>query len=618
MPVKAPLSTFRYGGKVKGKTFNVVQAKDLFVLRSITPLNALKQTLSKNAVSFFNHITQVFSFPEVNVAVFKIHEPDELDACRLAFKEEPKIKFAGRVWKEELSGFSLVYTENIFVKFKSKISFKAILTILNFHNLVIKEKFRFAGNAFFLKSPVFTGFEIFNIARILGENPQVLICYPELVFPKRSHQIHDNQWFLKETSIDGNLRPRGVEMSKIWQYTKGENVTIAIIDDGIDTDHQEFNLPGKLIFPRDTILDVNLAFPQTEEENHGTCCAGVAMAQGSGSASGVAPMSRLIPIRSGGLGSFSEAKAFVWAVDHGADIISCSWGPPDGVWYDPADPSHRIPFPLPDSSRLAIEYALKKGRRGLGCMLVWAAGNGNEEVSFDGYASLPNILAVAACDYLEKRAPYSDYGKNIACCFPSSSATSDKFEISDGIWTTDRSNILGYNPDGNYVGTFGGTSASCPGVAGCLALILSVFPSLKNYHIRPLLNITSDKIGLNEGKYMNGHSRYFGFGRINPYHAIRYLKKSLNIVTEIKMNQESMVESIRFILNSNIFQIQLTYKWLDLEKEYVSGDWLRKAENVLPLKKILFNLKGLDASLFTLKVYHADHGQNMELRLLWK
>jgi hypothetical protein len=79
-----------------------------------------------------------------------------------------------------------------------------------------------------------------------------------------------------------------------------------------------------------------------------------------------------------------------------------------------------------------------------------------------------------------------------------------------------------------------------------------------------------------------------------------------------------MVESIRFILNSNIFQIQLTYKWLDLEKEYVSGDWLRKAENVLPLKKILFNLKGLDASLFTLKVYHADHGQNMELRLLWK
>jgi hypothetical protein len=36
-------------------------------------------------------------------------------------------------------------------------------------------------------------------------------------------------------------------------------------------------------------------------------------------------------------------------------------------------------------------------------------------------------LAVAACDFKEKRSPYSDFGKNIACCFPSSSASSTPF-----------------------------------------------------------------------------------------------------------------------------------------------------------------------------------------------
>jgi len=438
LPVKAPISTFRYGDKKKGKTFHIVQAKDLLVLRSVSPLDALRQVLSANASKFFENLSLAFSFPEVKVNVFKVYEPDQLDACRLAFKEDPNIKFAGRVWKEELSGSTFIYTENLFVKFRANLPISAILILLRSYKLSIKEKFTFTTNAYFVKSEGFTGINIFDIARVLGENAQVLICYPEMVFPKKTHQINEKQWFLKEVSIDGYNKPRGVEMRKVWQYSKGENVTIAIIDDGVDTIHPEFTLPCKLVYPRDTILDIDSAQPQTMDENHGTCCAGVALAQGSGLASGVAPMARLIPIRSGGLGSFSEAKAFAWAADHGADIISCSWGPPDGIWYDPNDPAHRIPFPLPDSSSLAIDYALKKGRNGAGCLLVWAAGNGNEEIHYDGYASLPTILAVAACDYKEKRSPYSDFGQNIACCFPSSSASSTPLGVSDGIWTTDR------------------------------------------------------------------------------------------------------------------------------------------------------------------------------------
>jgi len=618
LPVKAPISTFRYGDKKKGKTFHIVQAKDLLVLRSVSPLDALRQVLSANASKFFENLSLAFSFPEVKVNVFKVYEPDQLDACRLAFKEDPNIKFAGRVWKEELSGSTFIYTENLFVKFRANLPISAILILLRSYKLSIKEKFTFTTNAYFVKSEGFTGINIFDIARVLGENAQVLICYPEMVFPKKTHQINEKQWFLKEVSIDGYNKPRGVEMRKVWQYSKGENVTIAIIDDGVDTIHPEFTLPCKLVYPRDTILDIDSAQPQTMDENHGTCCAGVALAQGSGLASGVAPMARLIPIRSGGLGSFSEAKAFAWAADHGADIISCSWGPPDGIWYDPNDPAHRIPFPLPDSSSLAIDYALKKGRNGAGCLLVWAAGNGNEEIHYDGYASLPTILAVAACDYKEKRSPYSDFGQNIACCFPSSSASSTPLGVSDGIWTTDRSLSLGYNPEGDYVGTFGGTSASCPGVAGCLALILSVFPKLENRHIRPILNMTSDKISSDTGKYTNGHSHYFGYGRINPYLAILFIKQNLVIDTEIKRNNNSQIEGIRCIFQQNIFQLNLSYYFKNTKNRCLAGQWLLFEEDAFSVDQMVFELDGLDAPLFIIKRYDREDGQFVKLKLVWK
>ncbi|MFN5788827.1 MAG: hypothetical protein ACK469_08700, partial [Bacteroidota bacterium] len=163
MPVKALISTFRYGGRKNGKTFNIVQAKDLLVLRSVSPLDALKQVLSAKALIFFENLTLTFSFPEVKVNVFQVNEPDQLDACRLAFKEDPNIKFAGRVWKEELSGSTLIYTENLFVKFRANTSTKAILALLSSYKLSVKEKFSFTSNAYFVKSEGFTGVTIFDI-----------------------------------------------------------------------------------------------------------------------------------------------------------------------------------------------------------------------------------------------------------------------------------------------------------------------------------------------------------------------------------------------------------------------------------------------------------------------
>ena len=47
---------------------------------------------------------------------------------------------------------------------------------------------------------------------------------------------------------------------------------------------------------------------------------------------------------------------------------------------------------------LAMYVAKDNGRGGTGCVIFWAAGNGNESVDKDGYASNPDVMAVAACN----------------------------------------------------------------------------------------------------------------------------------------------------------------------------------------------------------------------------
>jgi subtilisin-like proprotein convertase family protein len=225
------------------------------------------------------------------------------------------------------------------------------------------------------------------------------------------------------------------------------------------------------------------------------------------------------------LGSQSEADSFAWAADHGADVISCSWGPPDGDWFDPTDPQHQVFEALPDSTRLAIDYAVTKGRKGRGSVVLFAAGNGNESVDNDGYASYPKVIAVAACNDRGVRSVYSDFGSAVHCSFPSNDFGFDEENrpepLTDGIWTTDRSGARGYGT-GDYTSSFGGTSSACPGAAGVAALVLSRNPALRWDQVRDLLKRSCDRIDAANGAYdASGHSDKYGYGRLNAFAAVQ-------------------------------------------------------------------------------------------------
>jgi subtilisin family serine protease/subtilisin-like proprotein convertase family protein len=510
----------------------VVRTRSRSPLTSPGPFGAAQ--LSTHARRVLDEFDVDVRFRQAGVEVLRQRggDRDLVATARAVLNAEDEVEFAGRVLVTPAAHRPVVYTENLFVKFHDREEDRACRAMLERYGLAVKARLGYARNAYFAQAPEGSGREVFAVAHALLAEPAVELCHPELVRRAQARVAFPQQWHLRATRIGTALVDAHASVEAAWALADGTGTTIAVIDDGVDVDHEE--LRGKVVAPRDVTRRMDDARPGNDE-NHGTACAGVACAAGRFGASGVAPAARLLPVRLvSGLGSQNEADAFVWAADHGADVISCSWGPEDGNPRLPADPRHLDTAALPDATRLAIDYAATRGRGGGGCVVFFAAGNGNESVDNDGYAGYRNVMAVAACNDRGARSFYSDHGRAVWCAFPSSDFHRPGVApLTPGIWTIDRSGAAGYNPGtgwgrtvpgdaaGNYASNFGGTSSACPGAAGVAALVLSRNPDLAGAEVRDIIRRSCDRIDPVSGEYdADGHSRFYGYGRVNARRAV--------------------------------------------------------------------------------------------------
>jgi subtilisin family serine protease len=527
--------TFRYRGR-SGPRYSLASSDEFLVVRTRerVPLGPRRSfgavPLSRRGRDVLAAYTTEIEFSEAGVEVFRTRQAQGAralrDRARSALRREPSIEFAGRVLVDPLSRRPVIYTENLFVKFRSDLGPRVCAARLRALGLNIKRSLDYAPNGFFVSARPGTGRAVFDIARRLLAAPDVELCHPELIRPARRRRAFPPQWHLAATTINNRRVDAHANVEAAWPLAQGESITIAIIDDGVATDHAEFGGRAKVVAARDVTRKRDGATP-LDGNNHGTACAGVACARGRFGAAGVAPQARLLPIRlASALGSQAEADAFHWAATHGADVISCSWGPEDGDFTSPEDPTHEQVVPLNDNTRLAIEFAVREGRDGKGCVVLFAAGNGGESVDNDGYASFDQVIAVAACNDKSRRSPYSDHGRAIWCAFPSNNYYPS---LTPGIWTTDRPGSAGYNPgntkagdvQGHFTNSFGGTSSACPGAAGVAALVLARNPGLRWTEVRDVMKRSCDAIDPKDGRYdAAGHSPYYGYGRLNARRAV--------------------------------------------------------------------------------------------------
>ena len=516
----------RFGGS-SGFRLDLADRDDLVVVRScrrgarhdVSPL-------APESRAARDQLTPLFGFPAAGVGVYAA-PPGAAPELAGVLDADPEVEFAGRGLRDQF-GAPVVYTQNLFVKFADGVPAPECERILAGAGLTVRRPAGYAANAYFATAPAGSGRAVFGLAGELLARDDVELCHPELIRQMTRRAMFPQQWHLGVTVVGDDRIDAHANVTAAWEITRGRGAVVCVIDDGVDVDHREFASAGKTVAPRSVSRPWSDDARPSDGDNHGTACAGVACADGTDGASGVAPEARLLPIRLvSGLGSQDEADAFVWAADHGADVISCSWGPVDGRWWDPADPRHQQVVPLPDNTRLAIDYAIEHGRGGRGCVITWAAGNGAESVDNDGYAAYAKVVAVAACNDSGTQSRYSDHGEAIWCSFPSSHGAPSR---TPGIWTTDRSGREGYNMGdpslgdraGNYTNSFGGTSSACPGVAGVAALVLACNPALGWDEVKELLRRSCDRIDDGPGEYdANGHSRRYGYGRVNAAEAVR-------------------------------------------------------------------------------------------------
>lgn len=321
-------------------------------------------------------------------------------------------------------------------------------------------------------------------------------AHPDLLYPKHPRYIPNDPLFEAQWHLSSDESFRHIQAPNAWSVTTGDHdIIIAIIDDGIDVNHAEFE--DKLVAGRNIIEETG----NIPAGRHGTACAGLAAAQGDNGIgiAGVAFDSSIMPIYllDNRMTIAHEVQAFEWAVEQGADIITNSWGPPDAVWKY---------YAIPDAVGEVINYAVTQGRDGKGIPVFWASGNGNERTDIDGYASHPLVINVGASNYYGERSEYSDYGETLDIVAPSSGA-------GHGLVTTAINN--------GYRNNFGGTSGSAPIAAGAGALVLSQAEHLTWRGVKAILQRSADPIDFENGLYNeHGFSPWYGYGKVNAGAAV--------------------------------------------------------------------------------------------------
>jgi subtilisin family serine protease len=320
---------------------------------------------------------------------------------------------------------------------------------------------------------------------------QALRLLPDVEFAELDELVPPSEMIPNDPSYGSQWHLPMIQTPAAWSTTSGTpNVTIAIIDTGVDPTHPD--LQSKLV-PGWNFWDNNA--DSSDVYGHGTAVAGTAAALGNNGV-GVASIAwgcQIMPIRicdPSGSGSLSAmANGLIWAADRGARVANISYQVSDSL-----------------TVKSAAQYFQSKGG-----VVTIAAGN---DGSFDSTSDNPYVLTVGATNSADALAGFSTTGNNIDLTAPGV-----------GIQTLNRDS--GYAP-------WSGTSFSAPIVAGVAALVISANPNLAAAQVQNVIKQSVDDLG------SAGWDPSYGWGRVNAARAVDLALQTVgsddNIAPSVNIN----------------------------------------------------------------------------------
>lgn len=294
-----------------------------------------------------------------------------------------------------------------------------------------------------------------------------------------------------------------IDVQDVWSsLTAGDNsIIVAVIDEGVKYTHPDL-VANMWTNPKETengkdddgngyeddIHGYNFVdngpitwaegVGKNIDSGHGTHCAGTiaavnnngvgvsGVAGGTGNSDGVKIMSCQIFSRNSGGSSIQTARAYKYAADNGASVISCSFGYSAGVIK--SDGTYKREC-LAEYDALKYFEASKNNPVLDGGVAIFAAGN--DATNYSAYpGALSDVISVSSFgpDYLP--AYYTNYGPGCNIAAPGGEAYLNP-------WTSFKGMVLSTLPselnDGSDYGYMQGTSMACPHVSGIAALGLS-------------------------------------------------------------------------------------------------------------------------------------------------
>jgi len=291
-----------------------------------------------------------------------------------------------------------------------------------------------------------------NIANKLYQDKLTIYAHPNFNINIKSYGLNPLMPYATYLS--------NMNINILWEYSKGENVKIGIIDDNVDTLHPDL---------KDSHISSYINQRPTKRTYHGTHCIGIISALDNDIGSvGIAPESKYY------VANFAKTasefiKSVYFFLDKDVAVVNNSWGTSTKL----------------DALDDALETLAKQGRGGKGTVLVFAAGNSSYDLDKNktDLSELPFVLGVGAIGEFNQKTGYSNYGKNIDIyAYGGESA---------GVVTTDEQGRDGY-VSGDYRFSFHGTSASAPVVSGVVALMMGVDSDLLASRAIEIIKQTAD------------------------------------------------------------------------------------------------------------------------------
>lgn len=273
---------------------------------------------------------------------------------------------------------------------------------------------------------------------------------------------YNQQWGMSKINI---------EMA--WNKTLGNDIIVGVVDTGVDYQNSDLALNMWKNSQGHFGYDFSNNTPNPlDTDGHGTHVAGIisAISNNALQIAGVAPKAKIMAVKIFPNAYDSRCAAGIkYAVDNGAKVINNSYGPT----------SRRPSNPVIED---AVSYAYSKG-----VIIVFAAGNSNDDIQYYSPANYSKVIAVGATDVNDNRASFSNYGTQVAISAP-------------GV------NILSLRPNSNTPVNKSGTSMAAPFVTGAIALIIKLNPNSSTFDtVKKKLQTYGDIINTDKpiGKRLN-------------------------------------------------------------------------------------------------------------------